>query len=142
MTEHYLDNSATTPLCAAAYEKMESVMRHVYGNPSSLHTLGLEAEKIVTEARSKILTALCPTKSGLRTKPENLLFTASGTEANNLALIGAATAKSRNRGKKIIIGETEHPSVVETAHHLEALGFQIVKIPSPQGVWEIGRAHV
>ena len=51
MTEHYLDNSATTPLCAAAYEKMEFVMRHVYGNPSSLHTLGLEAEKIVTEYR-------------------------------------------------------------------------------------------
>lgn len=137
MTEHYLDNSATTPLCAAAYEKMEFVMRHVYGNPSSLHTLGLEAEKIVTEARMKILAALCPSKSGLRTKPENLIFTASGTEANNLALIGSAMAKSRNRGKKIIIGETEHPSVVETAHHLEALGFQIVKIPSPQGVWDM-----
>lgn len=137
MTEHYLDNSATTPLCSAAREKMEYVMEHVYGNPSSLHTLGIKSEKIVTEARIKILAALCPMKSGLRPKPENLIFTASGTEANNLALIGAATAKNRNRGKKIIIGETEHPSVVEAARHLEGMGFGIVKIPSPQGVWDM-----
>jgi len=137
MTEHYLDNSATTPLCIAAREKMEYAMEHAYGNPSSLHTLGVKSEKIVTEARIKILAALCPAKSGLRPKPENLIFTASGTEANNLALIGAATAKSRNRGKKIIIGETEHPSITETARHLESMGFRIVRIPSPHGEWDM-----
>lgn len=141
MTEHYLDNSATTPLCAAAREKMEDVMRNIYGNPSSLHTLGVEAEKIVTEARAAVLAALCPAKSGVRPKPEQLIFTASGTEANNLALIGAATAKPRNRGKKIIIGETEHPSVVESARHLEALGFQLVQIPAPHGVWDMDAYH-
>lgn len=137
MTEHYLDNSATTPLCVAARETMAEVMAHVYGNPSSLHTLGLKAEQIVTEARNSILAALCPSRSTARPKPEQLIFTASGTEANNLALIGAATAKPRNHGKKIIIGETEHPSVIESAKHLESLGFRIVKVPSPNGIWDM-----
>lgn len=138
MTEHYLDNSATTPLCSAAREKMEFVMEHVYGNPSSLHSLGVEAEKIVTEARRNVLAALCPAASRLRVRAENLIFTASGTESNNLALVGAATAKDRNRGKKIIVGETEHPSVIEAAKHLEAaLGFRIVKIPAPNGIWDM-----
>ena len=137
MTEFYLDNSATTPLSEAAKSKMLDVMENTYGNPSSLHTLGLRAEKIMSEARMRILTALCPTRSGVRPKADNLIFTGSGTEANNLALIGGATAKARNKGKKIIIGETEHPSVIETAKHLEALGFRIVQIPSPSGVWDM-----
>ncbi len=137
MTEFYLDNSATTPLSAAAKAKMTDVMEHTYGNPSSLHSLGLRAEKVMTEARMQILAALCPPRSGIRPKAENLIFTGSGTEANNLALIGGATAKPRNQGKKIIIGETEHPSVLETAKHLEALGFRVVKIPSPNGVWDM-----
>ena len=137
MTEHYLDNSATTPLCEAAIAKMTDVMKNTYGNPSSLHTLGVHAEAVMTEARTAILRALCPVKTGIRPKPDQLIFTASGTEANNLALIGAATAKTRNKGKKIIIGETEHPSVIETANHLESLGFQVVKIPSPNGIWDM-----
>ena len=137
MTEFYLDNSATTPLSEAARKKMQDVMEHTYGNPSSLHTLGLHAEKAMNEARMKILSALCPTRSGVRPKADNLIFTGSGTEANNLALIGGATAKPRNKGKKIIIGETEHPSVIETAKHLETLGFRVIQIPSPQGVWDM-----
>lgn len=137
MNVHYLDNSATTPLCDAARKKMISVMENIYGNPSSLHTLGVEAETVVAQARLNILAALCPPKSGIRTKPENLIFTASGTEANNLVLIGAVTAKQRNRGKRIIIGETEHPSVTEAARHLETLGYQVVRIPSPRGVWDM-----
>ena len=136
MTEHYLDNSATTPLCEAAIAKMTDVMTNTYGNPSSLHTLGVHAEAVMTEARNAILKALCPPKTGLRPKPDQLIFTASGTEANNLALIGTATAKARNKGKRIIIGETEHPSVIEPAKYLESLGFQVVKIPSPNGVWD------
>ncbi len=137
LKEHYLDNSATTPLCASAIAKMNDVMVNTYGNPSSLHTLGLRAEQITTEARVSILKALCPPKTGLRPKPEQLIFTASGTEANNLALIGAACAKARNKGKKIIVGETEHPSVIETANHLATLGYQVAKIPSPNGVWDM-----
>lgn len=137
MNEHYLDNSATTPLCGAAREKMMEIMEHVYGNPSSLHTLGVRAEEAVTEARSNILAALSPAKSGPHPKLENLIFTASGTEANNLAVIGSAMAKDRNRGKTIVIGETEHPSILEPAKRLESLGFRVIRIPSPRGVWDM-----
>ncbi len=137
MTEFYLDNSATTPLSEAARLKMQDVMAYTYGNPSSLHSMGLAAEKVMTEARMQILSALCPKKLGIRPKAENLIFTASGTEANNLALIGVATAKARYKGKQIIIGETEHPSIIETAKHLETLGFKVVRIPSPKGVWDM-----
>jgi cysteine desulfurase len=85
----------------------------------------------------RVLAALCPPRTGVRPKADNLIFTGSGTEANNLALIGGTTAKPRNKGKKIIIGETEHPSVIETAKHLEAMGFRVVQIPSPRGVWDM-----
>ncbi len=137
MKEIYLDNSATTPLCAEAIEKMTQVMGEIYGNPSSLHKMGLLAEKTVNEAREAVLNALCPPKTGIRPKREQLIFTASGTEANNLAMIGMMTAKSRNKGKKMILGETEHPSVIETAKHLEALGYTAVYIPAPNGVWDM-----
>ena len=136
MTLSYLDNSATTPLCPAAAEKMKAVMEQTFGNPSSLHTLGMEAEKAVSEARDKIFTALGAKKAG-KVKPHMLVFTASGTEANNLALIGAATAKERRRGGKIIVGETEHPSVTETAKFLETIGYKVSFIPSPRGVWDM-----
>ena len=135
--EIYLDNSATTPLCREAIEKMTEVMKDTYGNPSSLHKMGLLAEKTVAEAKDKILAALCPPKTGLRPKRDQLIFTASGTEANNLALIGLMTAKPRNKGKKFIVGETEHPSVIETARYLESLGYRAVYIPSPNGVWDM-----
>ncbi len=141
MTEFYLDNSATTPLCEAARLKMQDVMEHVYGNPSSLHTLGLRAEKVMAEARMQVLLALCLSRAGVRPKAENLIFTGSGTEANNLALIGGATAKPRNKGKKIIVGETEHPSVLESVKHLETLGFRVERIPSPRGVWDMDAYH-
>ncbi len=134
----YLDNSATTPLCSAAYQKMTEVLENNFGNPSSLHKLGMEAEKCVNEAREKIFSALGAKKYG-KTKPQMLVFTSSGTEANNLALIGAATAKERLKGGKIIVGETEHPSVIETAKYLASRGFRIAFIPSPRGIWDMER---
>ncbi len=136
MNFSYLDNSATTPVCPAAYEKMKSVLDSTFGNPSSLHLLGMEAEKTVSEAREKIFAALGAKKYG-KTKPQMLIFTASGTEANNLALIGAATAKERRKGGKIIVGETEHPSVIETAKYLSRQGFKVAFIPCPHGVWDM-----
>ena len=136
MVLSYLDNSATTPVCPAAAEKMKSVIDNTFGNPSSLHSLGMEAEKVISEARDKIFTAIGAKKIG-KVKPQMLIFTSSGTEANNLALIGAATAKERRRGGKIIVGETEHPSVVESAKYLANLGFRVVFIPSPRGVWDM-----
>ncbi len=138
MALSYLDNSATTPLCAPALEKMSAVLAERFGNPSSLHSLGMEAEKIISAARQEVFTSLGAQKYG-KTKKEMLIFTASGTEANNLALIGAATAKERLRGGKIIVGETEHPSVIESAKYLGTLGFKIAFIPSPRGVWDMER---
>lgn len=135
MESIYLDNSATTPLCDEAAEKMEYVAKNIYGNPSSLHTLGMNAEKEIEEARKNIFSAMGASKYG-KVKPQMLVFTSSGTEANNLALIGAATAKERRRGGKIIVGETEHPSVTETAKYLSSLGYNVVFIPSPKGVWD------
>ena len=136
MTLSYLDNSATTPMCTAAKEKMADVMQNTFGNPSSLHSLGMEAEKTVNEARDRIFAAIGAKKLG-KVKPQMLVFTSSGTEANNLALIGTATAKERRKGGKIIIGETEHPSVTETAKYLASIGFRVVSIPSPKGVWDM-----
>jgi cysteine desulfurase len=135
MTLSYLDNSATTPLCPAAKQKMAEAME-VFGNPSSLHSLGMEGEKLVSEARDRVFTALGAKKAG-KVKPQMLVFTSSGTEANNLALIGAATAKERQRGGKIIVGEAEHPSVTETAKYLASIGYKVAFIPSPRGVWDM-----
>lgn len=132
MRRIYFDNSATTPLCDEAKAAMLDAMER-YGNPSSLHDLGLDAESIVFSARKAVMTALglrCMTKLDGR----QVIFTASGTEADNLALTGAATAKSFAPGKKIITSDSEHPAVLETLKALEVRGFEVVKIPTVGGV--------
>lgn len=128
----YFDNSATTPLCAEAREAMCAAM-DCFGNPSSLHDLGVQAEKLVSDARRAILATLgvkCVTKIA----EKQLIFTASGTEADNLALIGTALAKSFTSKKKIIISDSEHPAVLEPAAELERRGFEVVRIPTVGGV--------
>ena len=132
MTLHYLDNSATTPLCDGAKRAINEMTGGNFGNPSSLHALGVKAEEAVDTAREKIIAAI-----GVRAKPEQIIFTSGGTEAANLALIGAATAKSRNKGKTVIIGEAEHDCVLNSAAHLASLGYNIVKVPSPGGVFDM-----
>ncbi len=127
----YFDNSATTPLCTEAKDAMCAAME-MYGNPSSLHTLGVEAEKAVSDARRAILSSLgvrCISKI----TEKQLIFTASGTEADNLALIGTASAKRFN-DKKIIISDSEHPAIMEPAAELERRGFNVVRIPTVGGV--------
>lgn len=127
----YFDNSATTPLCDEAKAAMLDAMER-YGNPSSLHDLGVDAESIVFGARKTILAALgvkCMTKIEGR----QLVFTASGTEADNLALTGAALAKDFAPGKKIIASDSEHPAVLETLKALGRRGFEIVYIPTAGG---------
>lgn len=125
--EHYLDNSATTAVCAAAAEKALKVMTEVYGNPSSLHTKGIEAEKELEQARGIIA-------SKLGAQVEEIFFTSGGTEANNLAVFGAAEAKKRS-GKRIIISSTEHSSTLEAAKYLEQNGYDVVYIsPREDGV--------
>lgn len=118
--EHYLDNSATTAVSAAAADKAYQVMTRIYGNPSSLHRKGLEAERELNVARKAVAARL-------RVSTEEITFTSGGTEANNLALFGAAYATARQR-KKIIISALEHSSITEAATYLESVGFEIVRI--------------
>lgn len=133
MREIYLDNSATTPLCDSAVKKMTEAMG-TYGNPSSLHSVGLAAQKLVDEARSALGIAL-----GVRMlKPGQLVFTASGTEANNLAIRGCIYSKTRRVANKIITTDSEHPSVENLLRKLEEDGFEVVRIPTRCGVLDIG----
>ena len=105
--EHYLDNSATTAVSAAAAEKAFKVMTEIYGNPSSLHTKGIEAENELKSARNAVAEKL-------GAQDEEIFFTSGGTEANNLALFGIAEAKKRTC-KSIVVSSVEHSSVIEAA---------------------------
>ena len=120
---HYLDNSATTRVSKTAAEKAYEIMTEIYGNPSSLHLMGMNAEKELELARKRVSGALGATS-------EELFFTSGGTEANNTALFGAAYAKRRS-GKRIVISSVEHSSVLEAAARLEQEGFEVVRI-APQ----------
>ena len=117
---HYLDNSATTRVSKTAADKAYEIMTEIYGNPSSLHLMGMNAEKELELARKRVSAALGATS-------EELFFTSGGTEANNTALFGAAYAKRRS-GKRIVISSVEHSSVLEAAARLEQEGFEVVRI--------------
>ncbi len=114
----YLDHNATTPLCAAARTAMEPYLTQHFGNPSSVHRAGREARAAIDNARDQ-LAAL------LRVRPNELIFTSGGTEANNLALLGLA----RNRapqGKHLISNRAEHHAVLNPLEQLEAReGFEV-----------------
>ncbi|MBO5287323.1 MAG: cysteine desulfurase [Clostridia bacterium] len=129
MADIYFDNSATTKISQGARDKMNEVMDKLYGNPSSLHKLGVEAERVVSEARSRILTSLGITR-GVRGE---LVFTSGGTEANNLAILGSVFAKKRNGSEKILTTQGEHASVENTLNHLEKSGFKVVRVPTKNG---------
>lgn len=125
--EIYLDNSATTRVYKEAAQAAFEVMTEFYGNPSSLHTKGIEAEKIMEEARKDIASAM-------GANPDGLYFTSGGTEANNLAVIGGALAKKR-RGNKVIVSAYEHDSVMKSAKQLESMGFYVTYLmPDENGI--------
>ncbi len=125
--EVYLDNSATTRISDAALNKYIEVSRECYGNPSSLHTLGFRAEKLLDAARAEIALSL-------NTNGANVIFTSSGSEANNLAIFGRAFARERfRRGAKIITTDGEHASVGEPLKRLSELGYEIATIPTQKG---------
>ncbi len=126
----YLDNSATTPLSDAAKKKMTEAF-DIFGNPSSLHNEGLKAQRLVDEARKNILTALGAKNGG------QLVFTSCGTEATSLALFGSAFAKERREATRILTTDSEHPSVSEAMKRLEKEGFEIVYIPTKDGVLDM-----
>ena len=121
----YLDNSATTMPSECAREAVIKALSD-FANPSSLHAFGYSAQKKLAECRADIMAAL-------RAKNGKIIFTASGTEANNLAIIGTANAKARRTANRIITTDCEHPSVSNALSELEARGFEIVKIPTKGG---------
>ncbi len=124
----YLDNSATTPLSPLVKESMVNAME-TFGNPSSLHALGLAAEKTVTAARDAIFSAL-----NVRNKAAyQLFFTASGSEANNQVLLGAARAKNFRFTPRIITTDSEHPSVLEPLSVLQNNGVEVIKLSTKGG---------
>lgn len=117
----YLDNSATTPVCSEAIEKINYAIKECWGNPSSLHSKGIEAEQLLEEARESIAKKLS-------CKSEEIYFTSGGTESNNIVLQGVARSLKR-KGKRIVTTCIEHPSVGETAKFLESEGFEIIRLP-------------
>ncbi|NLT08845.1 MAG: cysteine desulfurase [Ruminococcus sp.] len=125
----YLDNAATTKPCAEAVEAAVQAMTVNYGNPSSLHRAGLEAQLVVDKARKMIASSIGADSSCI-------YFTSGATESNNLALRGIAGAYGKRR-KKIVISAVEHASVDETASALENMGYDIVRV-SPR---EDGRLY-
>lgn len=113
----YLDNAATTKPFASVQKAVLKAMEEDFGNPSSLHTKGVEAEQYIKEARETIA-------SSLKVQPKEILFTSGGTESNNMALLGTAMAKKRG-GKHIITTRIEHASVHEPLLFLEENGYDI-----------------
>ncbi len=124
----YLDNSATTPLCAEAKHAMIDAMER-FGNPSSLHEEGIVAAALLRECRTTIGEAL-----GERfLKDGQLIFTGSGTEASAIALLGSARAKTRRTATTILTTSSEHPSILQNLALLQKEGFRVVQIPTEGG---------
>ena len=115
--EAYLDNSATTRVFEEVKDIMVEVMLEDYGNPSSMHLRGVEAEKYVKQAREKIAKTL-------KVDEKEIVFTSGGTESNNLAIIGTAMA-NRRAGNHIITTKVEHASVHNTMKFLEEQEFRV-----------------
>jgi cysteine desulfurase len=117
----YLDHIAATPLRPEVLEAMLPFFRGSYGNPQSLHSAGQEALQAVDEARAKVAGLIGAAS-------EEIIFTAAGSESNNLALKGMALA-NQARGKRIVVSAIEHASVLNSAKALEKLGFTTVFVP-------------
>jgi len=115
----YLDNSATTKPCEKAIKYINNALTETWGNPSSLHTLGFEAEMVMTDAREVMAKSISASA-------DEIIFTGSGTEANNTAIMTALAKKSG--GNRIITTAVEHPSVLNTVKRLEKDGFEIIKL--------------
>lgn len=127
MTEHYLDNSATTRVSQLAAKKALQIMTECYGNPSSLHTKGMQAEQELINARKIIADSI-------KAKETEIYFTSGGTEANNTAIFGTAKAKAR-LGKKIVTTAIEHSSVLEACEALQKQGYEVVYLtPNENGI--------
>src|SRR5690625_4908853 len=117
----YLDNSATTKPYDDVVQTYMKVASSFFGNPSSLHSLGMQAEELINEARKRMAYLL-------RIKENELYFTSGGTEGNNIAIKGAVYAR-KNRGTHLITTKVEHSSEYEWFRQLEREGFQVTHVP-------------
>ena len=113
----YFDNAATTKIYDDALTSYVQVSQKFFGNPSSLHQLGVDAYQVLTKARTQVASLLS-------VQPEEIFFTSGGTESNNWAIKGTALEKSVF-GKHIITTKIEHPSVLQTCKQLERFGFEV-----------------
>lgn len=116
----YLDNSATTKPCAEAVDNINIALTENWGNPSSLHTVGISAEDIIISCRvtcAKIISA----------RPDEIFFTSGGTEANNIAINGAVLSRIK-RGNRIVTTEIEHPSVLEAIKAFKNKGLEVITL--------------
>ena len=120
MSECYLDNSATTKPCKKAVENMLYALETCWGNPSSLHDKGIEADELLLKARKAVASALSANE-------KEIYFTSGGTEGNNLAIFGAAY-KNRRKGNRVITTAVEHPSVQKAFDRLQNEGFEVVRL--------------
>lgn len=129
--EHYLDNSATTKPSEAALRAIDEALK-VWGNPSSVHSRGQEAANLLRDCRA----AVGKTLGMARFSQDRLVFTASGTESNNIALLGCAHSKKRDHEHPgtVIISAGEHSSVNLAAEQLEREGYDLVRVPTVNGV--------
>ena len=116
----YLDNSATTFLCEKAKKEMINSIENCWGNPSSLHQAGIDAEMLLRQCRNTVSKAL-------KCDCDEVVFTSGGTEGNNLAIFGAAYA-NRRKGNRVITTKIEHPSVLNAFKRLEEEGFDVIYI--------------
>ncbi len=119
--EVYLDNSATTKSFEDVAQLVATIMCRDYGNPSSLHNKGMEAEQYVRQAKEIIA-------KNLKVNEKEIFFTSGGTEADNIALIGSAMANYR-AGRHMITTGIEHPAVLQTMRYLEEQGFKVTYLP-------------
>ncbi len=123
----YLDNSATTKPCKAAVEAINNCLTENWGNPSSSYLLGIDALETIEAARKTVAASI-------GAKPDEIYFTGSGTEANNIAVFGAARSLKKS-GNKIVSTTIEHPSVLNALEELKKEGFEIVLLsPDKDGV--------
>lgn len=122
----YLDNSATTKPCKTAIDYMNTALKDNWGNPSSLHILGMNSEDMVIASRKAVAKTI-------GAKESEIIFTSCGSEANNTAFMSCLYRK--NRGNRIITTSIEHPSVLEAAKRMETLGFEVIYLkPNQSGV--------
>ncbi len=117
----YLDNSATTRVAPEAAAKINEINTEIFGNPSSLHNMGLKAEEEREEARKIIAKSISA-------NPKDIIFTSGGTEANNLAILGYLK-RNKHSGKRIITSSCEHASVFNIFEYLASEGYEVIVVP-------------